>query len=98
VLSFANCINTADGGSHLTGFRTALTRTLNDFIRKARSNSNVKDNGVGLLGEDVRSGLTAVISVKLSDPQFEGQTKAKLGNAEIKNHVESVVAEGSLPT
>jgi len=92
VLSFANCINTADGGTHMTGFRAALTRTLNDFLRKAAAGG--KDNGSSLQGEDVRGGLTAVISIKLSDPQFEGQTKAKLGNAEIRNHVESVVAEG----
>lgn len=92
VLSFANCINTADGGTHMTGFRAALTRTLNDFLRKASAGG--KDNGSSLQGEDVRGGLTAVISVKLSEPQFEGQTKAKLGNAEIRNHVESVVAEG----
>ncbi|HJX69623.1 MAG TPA: DNA gyrase subunit B, partial [Dehalococcoidia bacterium] len=91
VLSFANCINTADGGSHLTGFRAALTRVLNDYIRKAKL---TKDNETSLLGEDVRGGLTAVVSVKLKEPQFEGQTKAKLGNPEIKNQVESVVAEG----
>ncbi len=91
VLSFANCINTADGGSHLTGFRAALTRVLNDFIRKAKL---TRDGESSLQGEDVRGGLTAVISVKLKEPQFEGQTKAKLGNPEIKGQVESVVAEG----
>ena len=91
VLSFANCINTADGGSHLTGFRAALTRVLNDYMRKAKL---IKDGEAGLQGEDVRGGLTAVISVKLKEPQFEGQTKAKLGNPEIKGQVESVVAEG----
>ena len=90
VLSFANCINTADGGSHLTGFRSALTRVLNDYIRKAKLN---KDNEVSLLGEDVRDGLTAIISVKINEPQFEGQVKAKLGNPEVKGQVESVVAE-----
>jgi len=91
VLSFANCINTADGGSHLTGFRAALTRVLNDFIRKQKL---TRDGESSLQGEDVRGGLTAVISVKLKEPQFEGQTKAKLGNPEIKGQVESVVAEG----
>ncbi|MFC1924532.1 DNA topoisomerase (ATP-hydrolyzing) subunit B [Chloroflexota bacterium] len=91
VLSFANCINTADGGNHITGFRAALTRVLNDYIRKAKL---TRENGSSLQGEDVRSGLTAVVSVKLKEPQFEGQTKAKLGNPEIKNQVESVVADG----
>jgi len=90
VLSFANCINTADGGSHLTGFRSAVTRVLNDYIRKAKL---IKDNEASLLGEDVRGGLTAIISVKLGEPQFEGQVKAKLGNPEVKGQVESVVAE-----
>jgi len=90
VLSFANCINTADGGSHLTGFRSALTRVLNDYMRKAKL---TKDNEVSLLGEDVRDGLTAIVSVKVNDPQFEGQVKAKLCNPEVKGQVESVVAE-----
>ena len=89
--SFANCINTADGGTHLTGFRTALTRALNDYARK---NSLLKADQPNLTGEDVREGLSAVISVKLTDPQFEGQTKGKLGNAEIKSQVESVMSEG----
>jgi len=91
VLSFANCVNTADGGSHLTGFRSALTRVLNDYIHKAKLNKN---NEASLLGEDVRGGLTAIVSVKLNEPQFEGQVKAKLGNPEVKSQVESVVAEG----
>jgi len=91
IFSFANCINTTDGGTHLTGFRSALTRVLNDYARK---NKLIKEDGPNLTGEDVREGLTAVISVKLSDPQFEGQTKGKLGNAEIKNIVESSVSEG----
>jgi DNA gyrase subunit B len=90
VLSFANCINTADGGSHLTGFRSALTRVLNDYIRKAKL---TKDNEITLLGEDVRDGLTAIVSVKVNNPQFEGQVKAKLCNPEVKGQVESVVAE-----
>jgi DNA gyrase subunit B len=91
VFSFANNINTVDGGSHLTGFRAALTRSLNDYARRA---GILKDSDANLSGEDVREGLTAVISVKLVEPQFEGQTKAKLGNAEIKGQVEAAVTEG----
>ncbi len=89
--SFANCVNTIDGGSHLTGFRSALTRVLNDYARK---NKLLKEDEPNLIGEDVREGLTAVISVKLAEPQFEGQTKGKLGNPDVKSHVESVVGEG----
>jgi DNA gyrase subunit B len=89
--SFANCVNTVDGGTHLTGFRSALTRVLNDYARK---NKLLKDDEPNLIGEDVREGLTAVISVKLAEPQFEGQTKAKLGNPEVKSQVESAVGEG----
>jgi DNA gyrase subunit B len=91
VFSFANNINTIDGGTHLTGFRAALTRSLNDYARRA---GILKDADANLSGDDVREGLTAVVSVKLVDPQFEGQTKAKLGNAEIKGPVEAAVAEG----
>ncbi len=91
VFSFANNINTVDGGSHLTGFRAALTRSLNDYARRA---GILKDADANLSGDDVREGLTAVVSVKLVEPQFEGQTKAKLGNAEIKGQVEAAVAEG----
>ncbi len=90
VQTFANNIHTPEGGTHLTGFRTALTRTLNDYARK---NSLLKDNEGNLTGDDVREGLTAVISVKLGDPQFEGQTKAKLGNPEISNIVQTVFTE-----
>ena len=90
VYSFANCINTVDGGSHLTGFRAALTRVMNDYGRKQKL---IKENEPNLAGEDTREGLTAVISVKLTDPQFEGQTKGKLGNPEVRNQVEGVVAE-----
>lgn len=90
VQTFANNIHTPEGGTHLTGFRTALTRTLNDY---ARSHSLLKDNEGNLTGDDVREGLTAVISVKLANPQFEGQTKAKLGNPEISNIVQSVFTE-----
>jgi len=91
IFSFANNINTVDGGSHMTGFRAALTRSLNDYARRA---SILKDSDANLSGDDVREGLTAVISVKLVEPQFEGQTKAKLGNPEIKGQVEAAVAEG----
>jgi len=90
VYAFANNINTVDGGTHLTGFRSALTRTLNDY---ARRNGLLKDNEPNFTGEDTREGLTAIISVKLTDPQFESQTKAKLGNAEVKGQVESVISE-----
>ena len=91
VFSFANNINTVDGGTHLTGFRTALTRTLNDYARKTNI---LKEDDQNLTGDDVREGLTAIISVKLTEPQFEGQTKAKLGNAEVRNQVESALADG----
>ena len=90
VLSFANCINTVDGGSHLTGLRSALTRVMNDYGRKQKI---IKENEPNLAGEDARDGLIAVVSVKLTDPQFEGQTKAKLGNPEIRAMVESAVVE-----
>ena len=91
VFSFANCINTQEGGTHMTGFRTALTRVINDFARKQ---GYIKDDQPNLTGEDVREGLAAVISVKLTDPQFEGQTKTKLGHAEVRGIVDSVVSEG----
>jgi DNA gyrase subunit B len=91
VFSFANCINTEEGGTHMTGFRTALTRVINDFARKQ---GYIKDDQPNLIGDDVREGLAAVISVKLTDPQFEGQTKTKLGNAEVRGIVDSVVSEG----
>ncbi len=90
VYSFANCVNTEDGGSHVTGLRSALTRVVNDYARKQKL---IKDNESNLSGEDTREGLTAVISVKLTDPQFEGQTKDKLGNPEVRNQVEGAVAE-----
>ena len=91
VFSFANCINTEEGGTHMTGFRTALTRVINDFARKQ---GYIEDDQANLIGDDVREGLAAVISVKLTDPQFEGQTKTKLGNAEVRGIVDSVVSEG----
>lgn len=87
---FANNIYTGEGGTHLTGFRTALTRTFNDYAKKQ---GLLKDNDDNLSGEDVREGFTGVISVKLKEPQFEGQTKAKLGNPEAKTAVEAVVSE-----
>ncbi|MBI2867905.1 MAG: DNA gyrase subunit B, partial [Chloroflexi bacterium] len=90
VLTFANCINTVDGGSHLTGFRAGLTRVLNDYGRRFKL---LKEDTSNLSGEDVREGLTAVVSVKLVNPQFEGQTKGKLGNPEVKGQVETVVAD-----
>ena len=91
VFSFANNINTHEGGSHLSGFRSALTRTLNKY---AREKGLLKEKDDNLAGEDVREGLTAVISVKLADPQFEGQTKTKLGNPGMQGFVESVVNRG----
>ena len=87
---FANNINTIDGGTHQTGFRQALTRTLNDYARKA---GILKDNDSNLTGEDVREGLTAIVSVKLPEPQFEGQTKTRLGNSEVTPLVASVTTE-----
>ncbi len=90
VYSFANCINTADGGTHVTGFRAALTRVLNDTGRKQKL---IKDNEPNLSGEDTREGITAIISIKHTDPQFEGQTKRKLGNPEVRNQVEVAIAE-----
>lgn len=90
LYSFANNIHTVDGGSHLTGFKTALTRTINSYARK---NDLLKEKDGNLQADDVREGLTAVVSVKLGDPQFEGQTKGKLGNAEMRTAVESVFGE-----
>ena len=88
VFSFANNINTHEGGSHMSGFRSALTAQLN---RYARDKKLLKEKDDNLTGEDVREGLTAVISVKLADPQFEGQTKTKLGNPGMEGFVRSVV-------
>ncbi len=88
--SFANNIFTGEGGTHLTGFRTAITRTLNDWARK---NDFLKESDLNLSGEDVREGLTGVVSIKIREPQFEGQTKAKLGNPEAKTIVDQVVSE-----
>ena len=90
ILTFANNINTQEGGTHLSGFRAALTRTINDYARKKNF---LKTNDENLAGEDVREGCTALISVKIPDPQFEGQTKTKLGNTEVRGVVESVINE-----
>jgi DNA gyrase subunit B len=90
IFSFANNINTREGGTHLIGFKSALTRTLNDFIKRLSLGKKLEEN---LSGDDVREGLTAVISVKIPEPQFEGQTKARLGNSEVKGIVESTVNE-----
>lgn len=91
VLAFANNINTQEGGTHLVGFKSALTRSINDYARKANL---LKEQEPNLSGDDVREGLAAVISVKLQNPQFEGQTKTKLGNSEVRGVVDSVVSEG----
>ena len=91
VLAFANTIHTIEGGSHLTGFRSALTNVLNRYARKA---GILKESDPNLTGEDVREGLTAVVSVKVLEPQFEGQTKGKLGNAEVQGHVSTALTEG----
>jgi len=90
VFSYANNIATSEGGTHLTGFRTAITKVFNDYARKFNF---LKENDKNLSGEDVREGLTAIISIKLLDPQFEGQTKTKLGNSEIRSFVENIVTE-----
>jgi len=90
ILSFANNINTHHGGTHLTGFRNALTRVINDYARKTNM---LKDNDANLTGDDVREGITAIVSVKVSEPQFEGQTKEKLGNTEAQSAVYSVVVD-----
>lgn len=90
IYSFANNINTQEGGTHLIGFKSALTRIMNDYARKV---GYLKDKDQNLMGEDIREGLTAIVSVKLTDPQFEGQTKTKLGNSDIRGIVEGVTAE-----
>ena len=90
VYSFVNNINTPEGGTHLIGFRNALTKTFNDY---ARANKLLKDSEQNLSGEDIREGLTAIVSIKIEDPQFEGQTKQKLGNSEARGAVDSIVSE-----
>ena len=90
IYTFVNNINTPEGGTHLTGFKNALTKTFNDYARK---NKLIKENDDSLSGEDTREGLTAIISVKISEPQFEGQTKQKLGNSEARTAVDNIVSE-----
>ena len=90
AFSFVNNINTPEGGTHLAGYRNALTKTFNDY---ARNNKLLKDSEANLSGEDIREGLTAIVSIKIEDPQFEGQTKQKLGNSEARGTVDSVVSE-----
>ena len=91
LYSFANNIDTIEGGTHLSGFKTALTRIINDYGKKF---NHIKENDKNLSGDDIREGLTAVVSVKISEPQFEGQTKTKLGNSEVRSIVDSIVGEG----
>jgi DNA gyrase subunit B len=90
MFSYVNGINTREGGTHLVGFRNALTKVINDFFKKSKYNKKIEEN---LSGDDVREGLTAVLSVKVQEPQFEGQTKGKLGNSEVKGIVESFLAD-----
>ena len=90
IYTFVNNINTPEGGTHLTGFKNALTKTFNDY---ARNNKLLRDNEANLTGEDIREGLTAIVSVKIEDPQFEGQTKQKLGNSEARGAVDNIVSE-----
>ena len=90
IFSYVNNINTREGGTHLSGFKSALTRTLNDFMKKSKLSRKMDEN---LTGDDVREGLTCVISVKVPEPQFEGQTKTKLGNSEVRGIVDSLVSE-----
>ena len=91
LYSFANNIDTIEGGTHLSGFKTALTRVINDYAKRF---NHLKENDKNLSGDDIREGLTAVVSVKISEPQFEGQTKTKLGNSEVRSVVDSIVGEG----
>lgn len=91
--SYVNCINTIEGGTHLTGARTALTRSLNNYAQKNNLFKVIKKNNFSLSGEDTREGITAVLSVKVPEPQFEGQTKTKLGNGEVKGIVDSIIME-----
>ena len=91
IFSFVNNINTQEGGTHLSGFKIALTRAVNDYARKINM---LKENDENLSGEDIREGLTAVISIKIEEPQFEGQTKTKLGNSEVRGIVDSIVSDG----
>ena len=93
IFTYVNNVNTKDGGTHLSGYRSALTRTINSY---AVQNGYLKNMGITLSGEDVREGLVAVLSVKIPEPQFEGQTKGRLGNSEVKGMVEQIVNEKGL--
>lgn len=93
ILSYANNINTTEGGTHLVGFKTALTRAYNEYARKAKY---LKENDTSITGEDIREGITAIISVKLTEPQFEGQTKTKLGNSNMRSFVDNVTMENMM--
>ena len=90
IFSFVNNINTIEGGTHLVGFKTALTRAINDYAKKSNL---VKENDVAITGEDIREGITAILSIKITNPQFEGQTKTKLGNSEVRGIVDSITGE-----
>ncbi len=90
IYSFVNNINTIEGGTHLVGFKTALTRVINDYAKK---NNLVKENDIAITGEDIREGITAILSIKIPEPQFEGQTKTKLGNSEVRGIVDNVTGE-----
>ena len=89
IYTFVNNINTPEGGTHLAGFKSALTKTFNDYAKK---NKLLKENEPALSGEDIREGITAIISVKIEEPQFEGQTKQKLGNSEARAAVDAIVS------
>ena len=90
IYTFVNNVNTPEGGTHLAGLKNALTKTINDYARK---NKLLKDSEPNLSGEDIREGLTAIVSIKIEEPQFEGQTKQKLGNSEAMGAVNSIVSE-----
>jgi len=90
IFSFVNNINTIEGGTHLVGFKTALTRAINDYAKKSNL---IKENDVAITGEDIREGITAILSIKITNPQFEGQTKTKLGNSEVRGIVDSITGE-----
>ena len=96
ILTFVNNINTIEGGTHLAGFKTALTRSLNQYANKNKLIKTKKNENISLSGDDVREGITAVLSIKVQEPQFEGQTKTKLGNGEIKGICDSIIMEGLL--
>ena len=94
ILAFVNNINTIEGGTHLSGFKTALTRSLNKYAQQNNLFKPVKGKTLSLSGDDAREGITAVLSIKIAEPQFEGQTKTKLGNGEVKGICDSIIMEG----